>query len=78
MNSISSILRIVCGLGLLVLSYSVYRKHSEPISAGGAVEIFGVATGASPGHVTIAFAVIGLLGLGFVVLGLIGLLKARR
>jgi len=69
MNSVSAILRIICGLALIIFSYSTYHRISEPIAAGRPMEIFGVTMGASPGQVTFGLVVIGLIGLLLVILG---------
>ena len=78
MNPISSILRIICGLALIVLSYSTYHKNSERFAAGESLQIFGFPTGASSGQLTLAFSVIGLIGAVLIVLGVLGLLKSRQ
>ena len=77
MNAISAILRIVCGLALVILAYSTYSRNSQHIAAGEPMQIFGYATGASSGQLTLAFAVIGLIGLFMVGLGIATLLKRR-
>ncbi len=77
MNSVSAILRIICGLALIIFSYSTYHRISEPIAAGRPMEIFGVTMGASPGQVTFGLVVIGLIGLLLVILGVVTFFKKR-
>src|SRR5712671_4134973 len=57
MNSISAILRIVCGLALIIFSYSTHRRIGERVAAGEPVQIVGVTLGASAGQLTFAFVV---------------------
>lgn len=77
MNSVSSLLRIVCGLALLILAYSTYQKALAQVSSGAPIQIFGVTTGASPGLLTLGLAAVGLIGAGLLALGVMGLLKNR-
>lgn len=78
MRMVSSILRIVCGLALLIMAWSVHAKNAAGTAAGEQPTIFGLTLGASPGQLTLAFVVIGLIGTGLIVLGLIGLLKQAK
>ena len=77
MNQISSILRIVCGLAILILCISMYRKMSAQIASGGEIQLMGHPIGASSGTTTLMFALIGLVGLLLLILGVVGLLKSR-
>ena len=77
MNSLSAILRIICGLALIIFSYSTNHRISEPIAAGAPIEIFGVTIGASPGQLTFALVVIGLIGLLLTMLGVVTFFKKR-
>ena len=77
MNPIASIIRVVSGLALVILSYSTYHRTFDGVSAGGKLMLFGSETGASAGQLTLAFVVIGLLGVGLLALGVLGFLKSR-
>jgi TRAP-type C4-dicarboxylate transport system permease small subunit len=77
MNSFSSILRIVCGVVLIILGYSTYSRNAAHIAAGEPMQVFGHLTNAEPRQLTLAFAVIGLIGLFLIVLGCVNLLKRR-
>ena len=77
MNSISAILRILCGLALIIFSYSTYRRASEHVAAGGPIEIFGVTMGASPGQLNFALGVVGLIGILLIILGIVTFTKKR-
>jgi hypothetical protein len=76
MNPISSIIRIVCGLGIVIVAVSMYRKISAQVAAGGEVQLMGHALG-SPGALQTVFVVVGLVGVVLLILGIAGFLKAR-
>ena len=78
MNLISSILRIICGLALIILAYSTHQKNTAHVAAGEPLQIFGITTGASSTQLGISFIVIGLIGLFLIILGVINLLKSRQ
>jgi hypothetical protein len=77
MNAISSILRIVFGLALIILSYTSWRRNSAHIEAGEPLQLFGITTGAAPWQITLMFVVMGLIGLWLIARGLLPLLKGR-
>jgi len=77
MNHISSVLRIVSGLAILILCISMYRNMAAQLAAGGQLQLFGQPTGASSGQLTIGFVVIGLIGLFLLVIGIVSLLRSR-
>ena len=77
MNFVSAILRIICGFALIILSYSTYHRISERVAAGEPMQILGFTTGASSGQLTLAFGVVGLIGVFLVVLGVVTLVKKR-
>jgi hypothetical protein len=78
MNSISSIIRIISGLALIILSYTTYQNTFIPAAPGSQFQIFGMATGATSGQLTLAFVVVGLIGAALLALGVIGILKGRQ
>jgi hypothetical protein len=75
-SSISSLLRIVCGLGLLILTWSTYQKANHPVLPGERIQVLGINV-ASAGQLTIPLVVFGLVGLGLVFLGVMGLMKSH-
>jgi hypothetical protein len=77
MNSISAALRIICGVALIIFSYWTYHRISQHVAAGQPIEAFGVSIGASPGQVTFALGVFGLIGVLLIVLGVITFFKKR-
>ena len=74
----SSIIRILIGLGLIIFSWTVYQKNAAAIAAGAPVNIGGYASNATPGQVAMGFGAIGVIGAAFVILGVVGLLKQKR
>jgi TRAP-type C4-dicarboxylate transport system permease small subunit len=78
MNSTSSILRIICGLAVIILSYTTYQNTFAQAAPGTQLQIFGMATGASAGQLTLGFVVIGLIGAALLALGVSGILKNRQ
>jgi len=77
MNSISAALRIICGVALIIFSYSTYHRISQPGAAGKPIEVFGVTIGASSGQVTFALGIFGLIGVLLIVLGVVTFFKKR-
>lgn len=78
MAQISFILRLVAGLAILILTYSIYHRTFDGTKSGGKFLLFGSETGASAGQLTFGFVVIGLIGAGLAILGVFGLLKSRN
>lgn len=74
----SSIIRIVIGLGLIIFSWTIYQKNSAAIAAGAPVSIGSYSPNATPGQVAMGFGAIGVIGAAFVILGIVGLLKQKR
>ena len=75
MNSISSLIRIICGLALIILSYTTYKNTFAQAASGAQLQVFGMTTGATSGQLTFGFVVIGLIGVALLALGVIGLFK---
>ena len=77
MNPISSLVRIVVGIAILVFTYISYQRTFSGVAEGGKVTLFGSETGASPEMLTLGFGVVGIVGVVLVGLGILGLLKPR-
>ena len=73
----SSILRVIVGLALIIGMFVIYEKNTARIAAGGQVRIFGMSAG-NAGWLIPAFIIVGLVGLVFVTAGIVGLLKNRK
>jgi hypothetical protein len=73
----SSIIRIVVGVALLVGGLMVYRNHSAQIAVGGQVRIFGLPAGET-GWLVPAFIVAAIIGLVFIGAGIAGLVRNRK
>lgn len=70
----TSLIRIIIGLGLIIAVYLSHAKHSAAIAAGSPVSVYGLPTTDS-GWLTPAFIGIGIVGLLFILIGLKGLLR---
>jgi ABC-type Na+ efflux pump permease subunit len=77
MKSTSAILRIVFGLVVVIFAYFTHHRISPHVEAGEAVQLFGHPVNASPSQFTMAFGVIGLLGVLVIVLGVVALKKRQ-
>lgn len=73
----TSIVRIIVGLALMIGVAVVYSKNTAQIAAGGQVRIFGISAGNS-GWLIPAFIIVGLVGMIFVIVGIAGILKNRK
>ena len=77
MNQLSAVLRISCGVVLIILGYSTYSRNSAHIAAGQPMQVFGHLTNAEPWQLNLAFALIGFIGVFMIVLGCVNLFKRR-
>jgi hypothetical protein len=77
MNVISAILRFICGLALIGASYATYQRTRVQVVAGQPIEIAGVTIGASPGQLSFALGIVGLIGVLLLVLGLVSLTRRK-
>lgn len=72
---VSSLLRAVFGLVLVILAIVNYNKNSAGIAAGEPVTLFGATFHAESWQFTTVIGVVVLLGLGLLAAGISGLLK---
>ena len=75
MNMISGILRLICGLALIIFSIGTYYRASEHVAAGNPVQVLGITIGLSSGGLALALEVVGLIGVLLLVLGVVTLVK---
>ncbi len=76
MHAVSALLRIVCGVAVLFLTWSTWSRNKAALSGDGPVTIYGQTMSGST--VALACGVFALIGLGLLALGLMGLLKSRK
>jgi hypothetical protein len=76
MNPLSSVLRLVFGLIIVVMSVLQYRSMKAHLAEGGTPQLFGHVVGLSATGLTVLFVILGLVGLVLLIAGAKGL--ARR
>ena len=74
----SSVLRILCGLAILVFTITTYRKTFAGFQEGGKLAVWGSPVDLPPGLLTLGFVVIGLVGALLIVLGIVSFLKSKN
>ena len=78
MNAMSSLIRLMIGLALIMASYTTYQNTIVKAVPGAKLALFGMVTDLSPGQATMGLVVVGLIGAAFVGIGVLGLLKGRQ
>jgi cell division protein FtsX len=75
MNQATSILRMICGLAILVLCFSQYQSMSTALDAGGQPQLFGHAVSMSGTQLYLCLGVCALIGLVLFLVGAVRLLR---
>lgn len=70
---ISGILRLICGLALIVYAILTYGRIGAGVAAGQPILLFGKMVDVSPVQMWLALGVAGLVGLGLIILGMMTL-----
>ena len=78
MNSVSALLRLICGAALLVLTWFSWSKNKAAIAAGEPVQLFGKTLDAGAGSLNLAYGIIAVIALGLVIMGVLGLLGGKK
>lgn len=78
MNSISSLIRIIAGTALLILTWVTWSKNKAAIAAGEPVQLFGKTIEASAGTLNLAYGLFALVAIALLALGLRGLLGSSK
>lgn len=76
MNVISSLIRMLCGVAVLALTWSSWSKNKEALSGETPLNLYGQTM--SGGTAGMTMGVFALIGLGLLWLGLVGLLKGKK
>lgn len=74
----SSLIRLILGLAIVVFTYMTYQRTFSGVSQGGKITLFGQETAASPGLLTVGFAIVGGIGGVLILLGIVGCLRSRK
>jgi hypothetical protein len=75
MNILSAVLRLICGVVLMIAAAATYHRASAHVAAGEPIQVAGITIGATPGQFSIALGVIAVIGLLLVILGIVTLFK---
>ena len=78
MNALSAIIRVVCGLVLIILAGSVFLRTRAAVAAGGLLQLFGYTTAADSWQIILGFITIGLIGLVMLIVGVRSFLQSSR
>jgi hypothetical protein len=75
MNQGSSIIRMLCGLAILVMCVIQYRTMSTALDAGGQPQLFGRPVNMTATQLYLTLGVLGLVGLVMLLAGAVKLFK---
>ena len=75
MKSVSPILRLICGIAILFLTWTSWSKNKAAIAAGEPVQFFGKTMEADSATITLAYGIIAVMALGLILLGVFGLTR---
>jgi hypothetical protein len=78
MKTVSGVLRLLCGLGLIIFAFVTYHRIGAQVASGQEIQIAGVKLGASVGQLDIGLVVVGLVGIFLIVLGALTLMKKKE
>ena len=77
MKAVSGLLRLICGLTLIVVAIGTYHRVGAQVAAGQRIEIAGVSIGASAAQLNFALVVVGVIGILLIILGVVTFLKKQ-
>jgi hypothetical protein len=77
MKLISGMLRLICGLALIIFAFATYRRIGAQVAAGQPIEIGGVTLGASAGQLNLGLVVVGVIGVFLMIFGVVTFLKKQ-
>jgi hypothetical protein len=78
MKTVSGVIRLICGLGLIIFAFATYHRIGAQVASGQEIQIAGVKIGASVGQLDIGLIVIGAIGIFLIVLGVLTLMKKKE
>ena len=77
MKVVSGVLRLICGLALIIFAFATYRRVGAQVAAGQPMEIGGITIGASAGQLSLGLVIVGVLGLVLMIFGIVTFLKKQ-
>ena len=78
MKYVSPILRLICGIAILLLTWTSWSKNKAAIAAGEPAQLFGKTMEAGSGSITLAYGIIAVVALGLVLLGVFALTRSGK
>lgn len=79
MKNTSAIIRIICGVVLMIIAIKLYASSHAQLADGQehAVQMFGRQTSLTPAQAMLVYLGAGLAGFAFIIFGVIPLLKRK-
>ena len=78
MKPVSGVLRLICGLALIIFAFATHHRVGAQVAAGQQVQIAGIPIGASAGQLNLAFVIVGVIGLSLIILGVVTFVKKKQ
>lgn len=75
MKIVSGVLRLICGLALIIFAFATYQRIGAQVAAGQPIQIVGITMGASATQVNLGLIVVGLIGVFLMIFGVVTFLK---
>ena len=71
MKLVSGLLRLICGLILIIFAFATYHRIGAQVAAGQPIQIAGVTVDASASQLNLGLIVVGLIGAFLMILGVV-------
>ena len=78
MNTVSALLRVICGGVILLFVWMSWSKNKAAVAAGEPLQLFGQTIDAGAGTINVAYVLIAVIALGLVVMGVLGLIGGKK
>jgi TRAP-type C4-dicarboxylate transport system permease small subunit len=77
MKFVSGVLRLICGLALIIFAFATYQRAGAHVAAGQPIEIAGVTIGASASQLYFALVIVAVIGVFLMILGVVTFVKKK-
>ena len=78
MKTVSGVLRLLCGLGLIIFAFVTYHRIGAQVASGQEIQIAGIKFGASVGQLDFGLIIVGVIGIFLIVLGVLTFLRKKE